>query len=173
MFPGPSRPTVSSQRKTASVFSGPEIHHKPQRRSAPHRRKAAPRNGKSEILATTRQNQCSHQADLRRLRNQTVANQDQDGGSIIIDGGPGGQVTIRGSLSATASSGKGGAVAVTGNDIALKGAIVDVSGATAGGSVQIGGSPGAADRFRRPRRRRSIRRARSRPMPMLTAMAAT
>ena len=73
--------------------------------------------------------------------NQTVANQDQNGGSIIIDGGPGGQVTIRGSLSATASSGKGGAVAVTGNDIALKGAIVDVSGATAGGTVQIGSGP--------------------------------
>jgi len=100
MFPGPSRPTYQVNEKRRQ-FSRARKFITSTAQSAPHRRKAAPRNGKSEILATTRQTN----APIRRppsSPNQTVANQDQDGGSNIIDGGRA-AVTIRGSLSATAA----------------------------------------------------------------------
>jgi filamentous hemagglutinin family protein len=60
-------------------------------------------------------------------------------GSISIGGGAGGDINISGRLRATARRGSGGAVTVTGRDITLAGATVDVSGGSGGGTVNIGG----------------------------------
>jgi filamentous hemagglutinin family protein len=60
-------------------------------------------------------------------------------GAILIGGGEGGGVEISGDLDASSPKGGGGAVTVTGESIALKGASIDASGATGGGAVKIGG----------------------------------
>lgn len=60
-------------------------------------------------------------------------------GAIVIGGGEGGAVQVSGKVKATAERGRGGSVKITGRDIALKGATVDASGASGGGSVKIGG----------------------------------
>jgi hypothetical protein len=60
-------------------------------------------------------------------------------GAIVIGGGEGGEVSLSGRLSSQSSSGTGGKVTVTGKSVALKGATVDASGATGGGTVRIGG----------------------------------
>jgi len=63
-------------------------------------------------------------------------------GSIVLGGGDGGTVAISGNLSATGGKrAQGGSVTVTGSTIALRGAIVDVSGGSGGGTVEIGGGP--------------------------------
>ena len=62
----------------------------------------------------------------------------QDGGTIVLDGGNG-NVTISGALLAAGST--GGTVEVTGNDVALSGALVDASGTKGGGTIEIGGGP--------------------------------
>ena len=60
-------------------------------------------------------------------------------GAITIGGGEGGKVKISGKLIATSRHAKGGDITVTGNDIKLRGAIIDASGKTGGGTVKIGG----------------------------------
>ena len=60
-------------------------------------------------------------------------------GAIVIGGGAGGDVKVTGTLAATSRHGTGGAVAVTGRNIKLEGATVDVSGKTGGGTVNVGG----------------------------------
>ncbi|MFN4166691.1 MAG: beta strand repeat-containing protein [Pannonibacter phragmitetus] len=60
-------------------------------------------------------------------------------GNIVIGGGGGGKVTVSGKAAAKSASGKGGRITVTGQQVALKGAQVDASGATGGGTVKIGG----------------------------------
>ena len=60
-------------------------------------------------------------------------------GSIFIGGGAGGDVNVSGRLSATGRQATGGAVTVTGQNVALQGATVDVSGKTGGGTINIGG----------------------------------
>ncbi|CAN5310336.1 two-partner secretion system adhesin CdrA [soil metagenome] len=60
-------------------------------------------------------------------------------GSIVIGGGEGGKVAVSGKLNAASRRHNGGAITVTGKDIALKGATVDASGKTGGGSIRIGG----------------------------------
>ncbi|MBX9845899.1 MAG: filamentous hemagglutinin N-terminal domain-containing protein [Xanthobacteraceae bacterium] len=60
-------------------------------------------------------------------------------GAIVIGGGAGGDVKVTGTLAATSRHKTGGTVAVTGRNIALEGATVDVSGKTGGGAVNIGG----------------------------------
>lgn len=63
-------------------------------------------------------------------------------GAIVLGGGDGGRVTVSAKLNATAAAGskaKGGSVAVTGRQVALKGAKIDVSGDAGGGTVRIGG----------------------------------
>jgi filamentous hemagglutinin family protein len=69
-------------------------------------------------------------------------------GRIVIGGGTGGRVNISGRLYASgapkrlanrATAGKGGQIDISGADIALTGAQVNVSGATGGGTVRIGG----------------------------------
>ncbi|QDW36464.1 filamentous hemagglutinin N-terminal domain-containing protein [Bradyrhizobium sp. KBS0727] len=63
-------------------------------------------------------------------------------GSIVLGGGAGGNVVVSGTLSATGGRrGKGGAITVTGRNIGLRGATLDVSGGSGGGTVQIGGGP--------------------------------
>lgn len=62
-------------------------------------------------------------------------------GAIVIGGGLGGAVTISGKLDVSGRKhAKGGAVTVSGQTIALKGAKVNASGATGGGTVTIGGN---------------------------------
>ena len=60
-------------------------------------------------------------------------------GAITIGGGEGGNVKVSGKLTATSRHAKGGDITVTGNDIKLRGATVDASGRTGGGTVRIGG----------------------------------
>ncbi|MGA0565118.1 MBG domain-containing protein [Ancylobacter sp. VNQ12] len=59
------------------------------------------------------------------------------GGEIRVSGG---KVKVSGTLDAKGDGDAGGAVTVTGSDLTLaSGAVVDVSGASAGGTVRIGG----------------------------------
>ncbi|WP_313200547.1 MBG domain-containing protein [Rhizobium sp.] len=63
-------------------------------------------------------------------------------GEIVIGGGEGGTVAVSGKAFATGKStknDKGGKITVTGKAVALKGATVDASGSTGGGTVKIGG----------------------------------
>ena len=60
-------------------------------------------------------------------------------GSITIGGGAGGRVRITGRLIATSRHYAGGNITVTGKRIKLAGATVNASGATGGGTVNIGG----------------------------------
>ncbi len=64
-------------------------------------------------------------------------------GAIIIGGGDGGNVEVSGKLNASAASGKGGKVAVSGKNVSLKGAKVNASGASGGGSVKVTAAAGA------------------------------
>ncbi len=61
------------------------------------------------------------------------------GGLIVLDGGAGGQVTVSGKVKATSKKTRGGAVRIGGWSIGLRGALIDVSGSTGGGSATIGG----------------------------------
>jgi filamentous hemagglutinin family protein len=60
-------------------------------------------------------------------------------GSIMIGGGAGGRIRISGRLIATSRHHAGGSIAVTGQNITLAGATIDASGATGGGTIDIGG----------------------------------
>ena len=60
-------------------------------------------------------------------------------GSIVLSGGQGGAVQVSGTLDASSPKAGGGAVTVTGKSLALKGAVLDASGATGGGTVLVGG----------------------------------
>jgi filamentous hemagglutinin family protein len=60
-------------------------------------------------------------------------------GRIVIGGAAGGKVNVTGKLAAKSKTGKGGEIAVTGKNITLAAATVDVSGVTGGGTVNIGG----------------------------------
>ena len=59
-------------------------------------------------------------------------------GDVVLAGSDG-AVEVSGKIDATGDSGAGGAITVTGRDIALSGATLDVSGASGGGTVKIGG----------------------------------
>jgi filamentous hemagglutinin family protein len=62
------------------------------------------------------------------------------GGVIVISGGETGVTEISGTVDASQAEGAGGSVTITGGRIALTGtAVVDASGATDGGTVEIGG----------------------------------
>ncbi|CAO3431384.1 MBG domain-containing protein [Azospirillum endophyticum] len=60
-------------------------------------------------------------------------------GAIVLSGGDGGTVKVGGRLDAGNAEGSGGSVTVTGKAIALKGAAIEASGKTGGGTVRIGG----------------------------------
>ena len=63
-------------------------------------------------------------------------------GSIVLDGGTGGATIVSGKLLATGSKrAKGGSIVVTGKVVELRGALVDASGGTGGGTVSIGIDP--------------------------------
>ena len=93
------------------------------------------------------------------------------GGSIILGGGPGGDVSVTGrlkasgrtggtiavsgrdvtlnqaKLAASSAKGRGGSVTVTGtNAVSLASSLVDASGATGGGAIRIGGETKSAAR---------------------------
>ncbi|WP_234187077.1 YDG domain-containing protein [Shinella sp. NM-101] len=59
-------------------------------------------------------------------------------GDIIL-GGSDGKVAVSGKIRASGKSNAGGKVAITGRDLKLKGAQIDVSGRTGGGTVKVGG----------------------------------
>ncbi|MBE7376539.1 two-partner secretion domain-containing protein [Pseudomonas lopnurensis] len=61
------------------------------------------------------------------------------GGEIVLNGGASGTVLVAGTLDASSETGNGGSIQVTGETIALEGASLDVSGATGGGSIEVGG----------------------------------
>ncbi|MDP1026489.1 YDG domain-containing protein [Sphingomonas sp. KR1UV-12] len=61
-------------------------------------------------------------------------------GRIVLDGdATAGAVDLTGTLDASSAFGRGGAITVTGHDVALSGAAIDASGTAGGGIVQIGG----------------------------------
>jgi filamentous hemagglutinin family protein len=63
------------------------------------------------------------------------------GGDIVLDGGDG-NVTVSGVLDASSQQAKGGSVTVTGGAVTLAStSAINVSGATGGGTVQVGGGP--------------------------------
>jgi filamentous hemagglutinin family protein len=63
-------------------------------------------------------------------------------GSIVLGGDAGGNVVVSGTLAATGGKRRnGGSITITGRNIELRGAIVDVSGGIGGGTVLIGGGP--------------------------------
>ncbi|HTP97414.1 MAG TPA: autotransporter-associated beta strand repeat-containing protein, partial [Burkholderiales bacterium] len=69
----------------------------------------------------------------------TVSADGNAGGSVMVDAQQG-AATVAGMISARGTDAAGGTVAVTGNSVALSGiAQIDASGASAGGSVMIGG----------------------------------
>ncbi len=67
---------------------------------------------------------------------QTLENR---GGRIVLDGGDDGSVQVAGTLDARATQGRGGAIEVTGQHVALTNASLDASGTAGGGSVKVGG----------------------------------
>ena len=102
------------------------------------------------------------------------------GGSIILGGGPGGDVSVTGRLKASGRTG-GGTIAIAGHNVALRQAklaarsakgrggtvtvtaanavslassLVDASGATGGGAIRIGGDFHGASGLHRLGRRR-------------------
>lgn len=62
-------------------------------------------------------------------------------GAIVLDGGPGGETRVAGQLDVSATDGaaSGGRVDITGQSVALQGAVLDASGDETGGTVRIGG----------------------------------
>jgi filamentous hemagglutinin family protein len=69
------------------------------------------------------------------------------GESVILSSGIGdpsalpqdGNLTVKGKLDASSSSGQGGTVTLAGHSIALHGAVIDASGTTGGGTITVGG----------------------------------
>jgi filamentous hemagglutinin family protein len=89
------------------------------------------------MKAATARNAARHAVNLSgSVEADSISGSD---GEIVIGGGEGGKVTVSGKVSAKSASGKGGRITVTGQQVALKGAEVDASGATGGGTVKIGG----------------------------------
>src|SRR4051812_47883506 len=58
---------------------------------------------------------------------------------VVQANGGQGSATIAGTIDASATAGKGGTVAITGKNISLAGAKIDVSGPAGGGAIRIGG----------------------------------
>jgi filamentous hemagglutinin family protein len=96
--------------------------------------------GSIEIKAATAQQAVREAVNISgSLSARSVSGRD---GSIVLGGGPGGNVVVSGTLSTTGGKrAKGGFIAITGRNIGLRGATVDVSGGSGGGTVMIGGGP--------------------------------
>jgi filamentous hemagglutinin family protein len=69
----------------------------------------------------------------------TTADGATNGGAVRIEGEPRASLHFAGRISATGESGTGGTVHLLGDHVALTAAEIDVSGATGGGRVRIGG----------------------------------
>ncbi|WP_160118284.1 beta strand repeat-containing protein [Pannonibacter phragmitetus] len=89
------------------------------------------------MKAATARNAARHAVNLSgSVEADSISGSD---GEIVIGGGGGGKVTVSGKAAAKSASGKGGKITVTGQQVALKSAQIDASGATGGGTVKIGG----------------------------------
>lgn len=69
--------------------------------------------------------------------------------TIGLEGQGTGSVIVGGTLDASNAGGRGGDIAVTGQDVGLFGATVDASGTTGGGTIKIGGDAGGQGDTRR------------------------
>ena len=112
--------------------------------------------GRVEMLTATARQAARHAINLSGVaeaNSVSVRN-----GAIVLGGGAGGQVTVQGTLRARAPSTPtvtsaprpparptGGLIEITGRDIALNGALLDVSGPGGGGDIRIGGDFAGAD----------------------------
>src|SRR3984885_925323 len=66
--------------------------------------------------------------------------ENQDGNIVLLGGTQAGQVIVAGTLDASSTTGHGGQVVATGDDVLVSaGASIDVKGATGGGAINIGG----------------------------------
>ena len=73
----------------------------------------------------------------------------EEGGTIVLDGGANGDVSITGHLEARGGAGAaGGTIQVTGDAVALSGAVLDASGGTGGGTIEVGGGAHGAGPLR-------------------------
>lgn len=89
------------------------------------------------MTAATVRNAARHAVNLTGVvEANSISGRD---GEIVIGGGEGGGISFSGKVKATSATGKGGKVAVTGKSVSMKGATVDASGKTGGGTVKIGG----------------------------------
>ncbi|MFV0359852.1 filamentous hemagglutinin N-terminal domain-containing protein [Tropicimonas sp.] len=111
--------------------------------------------GLIEIKAATARNAARHAINLTGIAEaSTVSGRN---GAVILGGGPGGRVTVKGKILTTGKAAQttlrsspkprarpaqgGGAITITGNRIELRGATLDASGVDGGGSIRIGGDP--------------------------------
>ena len=106
--------------------------------------------GRVEIEAATARDAARHAINLSGVvEAQSVSGRN---GAVILGGGPGGQVTVSGRVSARApvtaavetspvppARPTGGEITVTGAEIVLTGATLDASGPGGGGEIRIGG----------------------------------
>lgn len=107
--------------------------------------------GRIEIAAATARQAARRAVNLSGVvEARTVSGRS---GEIVLSGGAGGAVTVSGRIDASAPDSlavavspapaqrpqRGGAIDITGNDIALAGAAIDASGAAGGGAIRIGG----------------------------------
>jgi filamentous hemagglutinin family protein len=105
--------------------------------------KAKAAGGRIEIKAATARQAVRDAVNISG--SLTTSSARRVGGEIILDGGEGGRVAVSGKIRAMSKNSKGGAIKIGGQSIQLHGALIDVSGATGGGTVTIGGgSRGAA-----------------------------
>ena len=93
--------------------------------------------GVIEIRAATALNAARNAVSLSGVADATAVS--GANGRVILSGGTGGEVTVSGALMAPAPMGVGGSVSVDGVRVTLDGAMIDVSGAAGGGTIQIGG----------------------------------
>jgi len=61
-------------------------------------------------------------------------------GTVVIDAGAGGTAIVSGPVTANSDTDKGGLITITGRDVQLRGAMVSATGATGGGTIEVGGS---------------------------------
>ncbi|MGL4290800.1 MAG: filamentous hemagglutinin N-terminal domain-containing protein, partial [Phreatobacter sp.] len=92
--------------------------------------------GAGGVHAGSHTARASNGGTRRSAERPTVA---RPAGSVVVDGGAGGQVLVTGRVNVASITQAGGAITVTGRAIDLSGARLDASGATGGGQVRIGG----------------------------------
>lgn len=105
--------------------------------------------GRVEITAATARNAARHAINMSGvIEAKSVGGRS---GAIVLGGGPGGAVTVSGEMDVAAVAliessprpnarpQQGGEITITGADIALRGAVLDASGQSGGGTIRVGG----------------------------------